>query len=158
MTCEPVPTECRADQWQCQSGQCIAQADRCNRRYDCRDGSDETDCRKSLIRCISLLSSRLPVLVPLSDHREPGSGGCRLPGIWRTSSRPAGEVAASGLGAFPGIEPESVTHASTVSHPVDSRQKKKKKKKKRSNTRIPWAVGTSTAIIFCEQAFKMIQS
>ena len=41
----PAPS-CHDDQFTCNSGQCIASELRCNRRYDCDDGSDERDCRK----------------------------------------------------------------------------------------------------------------
>ena len=39
---------CSADQWQCASGQCIQGSERCNRRYDCADGTDEFDCQSGM--------------------------------------------------------------------------------------------------------------
>lgn len=47
----PAPAECRDDQYQCRNGQCISKDDRCNRRYDCADGSDEQECRKLHVSC-----------------------------------------------------------------------------------------------------------
>ena len=44
------------------------------------------------------LSSGLPVLCLTLRARRP----CRPPGMWRSSSRPPGEVAGSSLGASPG--------------------------------------------------------
>ena len=38
------PPTCSPNQFRCDSGQCIHQSLRCNRRYDCRDGSDEFHC------------------------------------------------------------------------------------------------------------------
>ena len=40
------PRGCSAQEFQCANGQCIRQEFRCNRRYDCSDGSDEQSCRK----------------------------------------------------------------------------------------------------------------
>lgn len=38
---------CRSDEFTCISdGKCVPRTDRCNRRRDCQDGSDESDCRK----------------------------------------------------------------------------------------------------------------
>lgn len=37
-------TGCEPDQFQCENGKCIAQIDRCNHKYDCDDGTDETTC------------------------------------------------------------------------------------------------------------------
>ena len=39
-----APPTCSPRQFQCRSGECIDKSLRCNRRYDCRDGSDELDC------------------------------------------------------------------------------------------------------------------
>lgn len=35
---------CKADQFQCLNGACIDLRLRCNRQYDCSDGSDEENC------------------------------------------------------------------------------------------------------------------
>lgn len=37
---------CTADEFICDSGECIDQARRCDRLADCRDASDEVGCRK----------------------------------------------------------------------------------------------------------------
>ena len=43
-----APPTCAPHQFQCNSGECIDQRLRCNQRYDCRDGSDETECGEFL--------------------------------------------------------------------------------------------------------------
>ncbi|ENN77208.1 hypothetical protein YQE_06345, partial [Dendroctonus ponderosae] len=35
---------CQRYQWQCRDGACIDQMERCNRKVECADGSDETNC------------------------------------------------------------------------------------------------------------------
>ena len=40
-TSRPV---CVDDQWQCADGLCINATLRCDRKYHCRDGTDEFDC------------------------------------------------------------------------------------------------------------------
>ncbi len=42
---------CRDDQFTCTTGQCIGSELRCDRKYDCDDGSDEQECstRKSSV-------------------------------------------------------------------------------------------------------------
>jgi Low-density lipoprotein receptor domain class A len=42
---------CREDEFQCKDGSCIPADQRCNRRYDCRDGSDEQECTASQPQC-----------------------------------------------------------------------------------------------------------
>ncbi|MCP9263680.1 hypothetical protein DINM_006881 [Dirofilaria immitis] len=41
---ESINIRCDPDQFRCENGKCIAQIDRCNRKYDCDDGTDETTC------------------------------------------------------------------------------------------------------------------
>ena len=38
-----------AREFACGSGECISIAKRCDRQYDCKDYSDEQDCRKLLV-------------------------------------------------------------------------------------------------------------
>ena len=38
------PAACGQGQYQCKSGECIDDALRCDRAYNCADGSDELDC------------------------------------------------------------------------------------------------------------------
>ena len=58
----PAPS-CHDDQFTCNSGQCIASELRCNRRYDCDDGSDERDCRKFIhVHAVSALHSTLQLV------------------------------------------------------------------------------------------------
>ncbi|KAJ9587513.1 hypothetical protein L9F63_028235, partial [Diploptera punctata] len=58
--CVLCMTGCSHEEFQCRSGECIKQSDRCNRQYDCRDGSDEQNC---------------PAVVHL--HCPPGQSPCR---------------------------------------------------------------------------------
>ena len=37
---------CRSGEFQCSNGDCIAEAERCDGKFDCRDRSDESGCRK----------------------------------------------------------------------------------------------------------------
>ncbi|GMT14992.1 hypothetical protein PFISCL1PPCAC_6289, partial [Pristionchus fissidentatus] len=41
---QSISTRCSIGQFECKSGQCIESSDECNRKYDCIDGSDETQC------------------------------------------------------------------------------------------------------------------
>ena len=40
----PAPPECQPSEWRCTSGECIQASERCDRKYDCRDGTDEFNC------------------------------------------------------------------------------------------------------------------
>lgn len=40
-----IQTACRENEFQCGDGSCIPSDQRCNRRYDCQDGTDERDCQ-----------------------------------------------------------------------------------------------------------------
>jgi len=42
----PAAVTCSSDEFTCSSGECVELKYRCDRDYDCRDGSDEFDCRK----------------------------------------------------------------------------------------------------------------
>lgn len=37
-------TSCAPDEFQCQNGHCIPIGYKCDRKYDCDDGTDETVC------------------------------------------------------------------------------------------------------------------
>ena len=50
----PASTTCREDEFRCNNNECIPQENRCNHRYDCEDGSDERDCRKYMLKFISV--------------------------------------------------------------------------------------------------------
>ena len=39
-----APPTCAYYQFQCNNGECIDNRLHCDRKYDCRDGSDEQDC------------------------------------------------------------------------------------------------------------------
>jgi len=41
-----VDADCRSDEFECGDGSCIDISLRCNRFYDCSDGSDEVNCGK----------------------------------------------------------------------------------------------------------------
>ena len=66
-------TGCAAHEFQCRSGECISPSARCDRKYDCRDGSDEQNCRKYtfILLCIALLSRERFRTVPLVEPRLP---------------------------------------------------------------------------------------
>ena len=54
-----APKTCAAFEFTCQDGSCIDLRRVCDRRTDCRDGSDEADCGKSLLTLIILLLSAM---------------------------------------------------------------------------------------------------
>ena len=43
---ESKPERCAEGQFECDSGECINEGSKCDGRADCRDQSDERDCRK----------------------------------------------------------------------------------------------------------------
>ena len=47
---EPENCTCLSDQFQCGSGECIPSYDECDGYIHCNDSSDETDCRKLVIK------------------------------------------------------------------------------------------------------------
>ena len=52
----PVTAQgCTADQFRCGSGECVALTDKCNRRIDCIDESDEADCGEFHFRSVCQL-------------------------------------------------------------------------------------------------------
>ena len=67
-------TECRPDQFKCNSGQCIESAQRCDRIVDCPDRSDENSCgkttRNSIANCVYLY------FAPLGIQCQSGEFSC----------------------------------------------------------------------------------
>lgn len=49
-----APKTCAAFEFTCQDGSCIDLRRVCDRRTDCRDGSDEANCGKSVLTLIIL--------------------------------------------------------------------------------------------------------
>lgn len=44
----PAPSECDPGFWKCADGNCIDERRKCDRRQDCRDGSDEIGCDEGM--------------------------------------------------------------------------------------------------------------
>ena len=42
----PSEMNCTAEQFSCITGGCVPQQDRCDGKPDCKDGTDEYNCRK----------------------------------------------------------------------------------------------------------------
>ena len=46
VNCSYYTTGCSPREHRCGDGSCIPEYLRCDKKYDCTDGSDENDCRK----------------------------------------------------------------------------------------------------------------
>lgn len=53
---------CRADQYQCADKSCIAGHFHCSGKAECRDGSDELNCRKHLATSIDVIANLIEIL------------------------------------------------------------------------------------------------
>ena len=58
LTLADSPTTCGANQYQCGDGMCIHKSWRCDKDRDCSEGEDEKDCRKFLLKTLSILTSQ----------------------------------------------------------------------------------------------------
>ena len=47
---------CRSGEFQCVNGDCIPESERCDNKYDCRDRSDEENCRKLFFTRLLLIN------------------------------------------------------------------------------------------------------
>ena len=56
------PEPCSSGQWTCDDGACIGESLRCDRKYDCPDGSDELHCGTS----VALLERYFRISSPVS--------------------------------------------------------------------------------------------
>ena len=76
-------TGCAEAEFRCGDGQCIQQQQRCDRRRDCQDGSDEADCRMCIVNNHSpflpylFIASLLSQLL-ICQSRSLGLGKCTL--------------------------------------------------------------------------------
>jgi len=54
-------TACGRNQFRCNDGRCISSTGRCNRRLDCADGNDETNCSQFtfILLSHSILSNQI---------------------------------------------------------------------------------------------------
>ena len=59
-------SQCYPNKFTCESGHCIPLEDRCNIVYDCKDQSDEKNCRKAHIK-----DDYVKEDLPVSETREP---------------------------------------------------------------------------------------
>ncbi|KAK3585286.1 hypothetical protein CHS0354_040233 [Potamilus streckersoni] len=67
--CRQANHHCSTDEFRCDSGQCISVVHRCNRQYDCRDKSDETECGFS-DPCLTNLWRRVILELPALYNRN----------------------------------------------------------------------------------------
>jgi len=49
----PPTEQCNEIEFRCEDGTCIPSRLVCDRKYDCRDGTDEFNCGESLVYCLT---------------------------------------------------------------------------------------------------------
>ena len=64
----PAPAECSGDEFRCDNGQCINATLRCDRKYHCRDGTDEFHCGKSVSQITGKLDKSLLIEVVFLNY------------------------------------------------------------------------------------------